>query len=83
MIELKGNLKEVEENKNDIKQLISKYFILSKEKHCSEGTKKKKKSNEIMNEVEKNKEIEERQIKNDNDILLIEAIIKKNYIIKS
>ncbi len=81
LIELKDNLKEVEENKNDIKQLISKYFILSKEKHCSEGTKKKKKSNEIMNEVEKNKEIEERQIKNDNDILLIEAIIEKNNII--
>ena len=43
LIELKDNLKEVEENKNDIKQLISKYYILSKEKHCSGGIKEKKK----------------------------------------
>ena len=73
--------KEVKQIKLKINQFIPKYFILPKEKESSEIIEKKNKIYDIMDglEFEANNEIEEKPIEYTNDILLIQAIIEKNY----
>ena len=81
LIELEEFRKEVKQIKLKINQFIPKYFILPKEKESSEIIEKKNKIYDIMDglEFEANNEIEEKPIEYTNDILLIQAIIEKNY----
>ena len=81
LIELKAfYVEEIKENKLYINQFISKYFILLKEKESSDGIEKANKNYEIMNDLEMNNQIEEKPMEYTNDIILIEAILEKNYI---
>jgi len=72
-------LDEAKENIKNINIIISKNYILPKEKESSEGIEKKNKNYEIMNEFEINNEIGKLK-EYTNDIIFIEAIIDKNYI---
>ena len=80
MIDLDKYLEKVKENKKNINLIISKNFILPKEKENSEGIEKKNKNDEIMDEFEMNNDIEGKLKEYTNDIIFIEAIINKNYI---
>ena len=79
LIELKELLDEAKKNIKNINIIISKNYILPKEKESSEGIEKKNKNYEIMNDFEINNEIGKLK-EYTNDIILIEAIIDKNYI---
>ena len=77
LIILKELFKEIEEDKNNIKLIKSKY-ILSKEKQNNDGIEKENKDyNEIIDD---NKIIEIEEKLDYNDIFLIDIIIEKNYI---
>ena len=79
LIILKELFKEIEEDKNNIKLIKSKY-ILSKEKQNNDGIEKENKDyNEIIDD-NKIIEIEEKPMDYTNDIILIDIIIEKNYI---
>ena len=82
LIELGEFIKEVKQIKMNINQFILKYFILPKERESSERIEKKNKNYTIMDglEFEANNEIEEKSMEFTTDIILIEAIIEKNYI---
>ena len=79
LIELEKLLDEVNENKMSINLIISKYFILPKEKQNADEIIKKNINYQIMDEYEINNEIEEKPMEYTNDIVLIEAIKEKNY----
>ena len=83
LIDLEKCLEEVNKNKKNINLFISKNYILSKKKQSSDGILKKNKDYEIMDgfEYEANNDIEEKPMEYSNDIILIEVIIEKNYII--
>ena len=76
LIDLEKYVEEIKENKKDINLIISKFFILPKEKESSTGIEKKCKNYEIIDD-----EIEDKPIEYTIDIILIEAIIEQNYII--
>ena len=80
LIELKELLDEVKENIKNINLIVSKNYILPKEKENLDGIEKKNKNYEIMNEFEMNNEIEGKLKEYTNDIIFINAIIDKNYI---
>ena len=80
LIALKNYLEEVYHDIENINFLISTLFISPKEKKNSDGIKKKNKNNEISDKD--GFEYNEGKVKEyTNDILLIKAIIDKNYII--
>lgn len=81
LINLNSKEKEINSYKNYIKSIISKYFIQipNKDIHNEEKMEKKQKTYTNFDENEINDKIGD-NIKNySNDILLIEAIIEKNY----
>ena len=80
LIELKGLLDVVKQNKKNINLIISKNYILSKEKESFDGIEKKNKNYEIIDDFEINNEIEGNLNEYTNDIIFIKAIIEKNYI---
>ena len=79
LIELKELLDEAKENKKNINLIISKNYILPKEKENFDGIEKKNKNYEIIDEYEINNEIEGKLKEYTNDIIFINAIIYKNY----
>ena len=79
LIELKELLDEAKENKKNINLIISKNYILPKEKENFDGIEKKNKNYEIIDEYEINNEIEGKLKEYTNDIIFINAIIDKNY----
>ena len=64
----------------DIKAIFEVYFILSGNKKENDDIIKQNNNYEFINEYEMNNEIEEKPMDYTNDIILIEAIIEKNYI---
>ena len=81
LIELKELLDEAKENIKNINIIISNNYILSKVKENSDGIEKKNKNYEIIDEFEINNEIEGKLKEYTNDIIFINTIIDKNYII--
>ena len=81
LIKLKELLDEAKENIKNINLIVSKNYILPKEKENLDGIEKKNKNYEIMNEFEMNNEIEGKLKEYTNDIIFINAIIDKSYII--
>ena len=78
LIELKELLDEAKENKKNINLIISKNYILPKEKENFDGIEKKNKNYEIIDEYEINNEIEGKLKEYTNDFIFINAIIYKN-----
>ena len=74
LIELKELLDEAKENKKNINLIISKNYILPKEKENFDGIEKKNKNYEIIDEYEINNEIEGKLKEYTNDIIFINAI---------
>ena len=77
-IKLEELSKDIEEDKLSIKLIKSKY-ILSKEKQNNDGIEKENKNYDEIIDDTKTIEIEENPFDYTNDILLINAIIEKNY----
>ena len=77
-ISLQELSKDIEEYKINIKLIISKY-ILSKKKQNNDGIEKENKNYDEIIDDTKTIEIEENPFDYTNDILLINAIIEKNY----
>ena len=78
LIELEGLLNEVNKNKENINLIISKNYMLTYEKESFDEKEKKNKNYEIIDEY-KFKNIEGKLKEYTNDIILIKAIIEKNY----
>ena len=83
LIDLEKCLEEVNKSKKNIELFIPKNYIFAKKKQDSDGIEKKNKYYDIMDgfEFEANNDIEEKPMEYTNDIILIEVIIEKNYII--
>ena len=81
LIELKIYFEEIKEIKENIELIISKNFILMEEEKSADKIEKKNIYYELKEEIEleANNKIGENLNKYTNDIILIEAIIEKNY----
>ena len=79
LIELEIYTKEVEENIFNINLIKSKNFILPKDRTDSGGIEKENKDGGIFDSFEMNNRIDEKPMEYTYDIILIQAIIDKNY----
>ena len=79
LIKLNELCKEIEEDKNKIKLIKSKY-ILYKEKQNNDGIEKEDKNYDKIIDDNNIIEIEEKPMDYTNDIILIDTIMEKNYI---